>query len=91
MLAVETVRCSVMTVRANSLTSPGPWSLQLRWLLSQIGPIPSRSVPATERRKCRRFVARLWVATVGAVGVMLTDSCVTETSDCQHAVDEGVC
>ena len=45
---------------------------------------------AKERRKCK-FVERLWVATVGAVGVMLTDSCLTETSGCQHALDEGVC
>jgi hypothetical protein len=44
-----------------------------------------------ERSKCRRYVARLWVATVGAVDVMLTDSCVTETSGCQHTLDEDVC
>jgi hypothetical protein len=27
----------------------------------------------------------------GAVGVMLTDSCITETSGRQHALDEDVC
>jgi len=90
MLLVQTVRCSALNVRANSLNSPVPWSLLLCCLLSQIGLIPSRSVQARERRK-RRLVARLWVATVGAVGVVLTDSCVTETSGCQHALDEGVC
>jgi len=37
MLAVQTVRCYVMNVRANSLTGPGPWYLLLRLSLSQIG------------------------------------------------------
>jgi hypothetical protein len=31
------------------------------------------------------------VATVGAVGIIMKDSGVTETSGCQHAQDEGVC
>ena len=87
MLAIQTARCSVVTVRANSLTNYGPWSLLLRWLLSQIGPSPSRSVQARQRRKCSRFVARLWVV----IGAMLTDSCVTETSGYQRAQVEGVC